>query len=586
MSAKHLLRAIAIGLAALHLLPARKHMALFFDHPSIEEAWKGFGAIFAIAVLLSPSFMGLLSRLNWRGVFFGVLAIVHAVPAADHLPKFFASPNFGDGWRGFVSAFAVAFFLARPRVRALVARLVLQHRASLARASVAGIALSIVLVGCSGKGSFQGDAGDGTGDGSTSADCPPCVSDTDCSNGAVCSQVGGDNYCTPACPNGNECASDRSCVSVMTSSGQQANVCAMTSGMCAATTNDAGSQNCGPLVPPDTKSSCACSSGKTCTANGCYGGWWCNTQTNKCQAPPQDCGPPDGGTPLPDAGPVSGSVGPNGGSVSRLYFAAVGDTRPPLMDDTGSYPSAVIQKIYGDIEALNPHPTFMISTGDYNFASAYSGTQADTQIGLYVTARSKYSGTLFPAMGNHECTGAVTSNCGPSSTNGMTLNYNAFMSKLLGPIQKSQPYYAINVNDTNGKWTSKFVFVAANAWNSTQASWLDSTLAQATTYTFIMRHEPHDANTAPGVTPSEQIMANHPYTLCIVGHTHSYYHFSGREVLIGNGGAPLSGNKDYGFGLFSQRNDGAIVVDMVNYMTGLTDNYFHFVVKPDGSATQ
>jgi hypothetical protein len=323
-----------------------------------------------------------------------------------------------------------------------------------------------------------------------------------------------------------------------------------------------------------------------CTANGCYGGWWCNTDTNKCQAPPTDCGGSDSGVPLPDAGPVTGSVGPNGGTVSRLYFAVVGDTRPPLMDDTSSYPSAIIQKIYSDVEALNPHPPFMVSTGDYNFASAFSGTAADTQIGLYASARANYSGELFPAMGNHECTGAVVSNCGPNSQYGMTNNYNAFMSKLLGPIQKSSPYYSVNVNDSNGKWTSKFVFIAANAWNSSQASWLDSTLAQSTTYTFIVRHEPHDATTAPGVTPSEQIMAQHPYTLCIVGHTHSYYHFSGREVLIGNGGAPLSGNKNYGYGLFSQRQDGAIQVDMIDYMSGLADKYFRFVVKADGSPTQ
>jgi hypothetical protein len=56
-------------------------------------------------------------------------------------------------------------------------------------------------------------------------------------------------------------------------------------------------------------------------------------------------------------------------------------------------------------------------------------------------------------------------------------------------------------------------------------------------------------------------------------------------VVIGNGGAPLS-SKDYGYGLFSQRCDGAIVVDEVDYMTGATDSYFHFVVTPKGVITQ
>ena len=37
--------------------------------------------------------------------------------------------------------------------------------------------------------------------------------------------------------------------------------------------------------------------------------------------------------------------------------------------------------------------------------------------------------------------------------------------------------------------SAKFVFVACNAWNSTQATWLDQQLAAATTYTFVVRHE-------------------------------------------------------------------------------------------------
>src|SRR4051794_846208 len=41
-----------------------------------------------------------------------------------------------------------------------------------------------------------------------SATCPACVTDQDC-NGGLCAQVGGDTYCAPACPNGDECAADR-----------------------------------------------------------------------------------------------------------------------------------------------------------------------------------------------------------------------------------------------------------------------------------------------------------------------------------------------------------------------------------------
>ena len=72
----------------------------------------------------------------------------------------------------------------------------------------------------------------------------------------------------------------------------------------------------------------------------------------------------------------------------------------------------------------------------------------------------------------------------------------------------------------------------------------------------------------------------------IVGHAHTYGHYSDapREVILGNGGAPLS-SKDYGYGLFSQRCDGAIVVDEYDYQTGATDSKFHFVVTPAGAIT-
>jgi hypothetical protein len=75
------------------------------------------------------------------------------------------------------------------------------------------------------------------------------------------------------------------------------------------------------------------------------------------------------------------------------------------------------------------------------------------------------------------------------------------------------------------------------------------------------------------VAASEAIMASHPYTLAIVGHTHSYSHNAGsREIIIGNGGAPITSRKNYGFGLIQQRtSDGAIVVDMLDAITKLAD---------------
>ncbi len=288
--------------------------------------------------------------------------------------------------------------------------------------------------------------------------------------------------------------------------------------------------------------------------------------------------------------PVTGRVGADGGTVSRLLFAAVGDTRPATVDDTGGYPANIITTIYAGIRALEPRPSMVLSTGDYVFASTPSrggDSQAGPQLDIYMQARARFPGPLFPALGNHECTGATSSNCGPGAADGVTANYSAVLEKMLAPIGKSVPYYAIDVAAADATWTAKFVFIAANAWSSPQEAWLESTLAKPSTYTFVIRHEPASATTAPGVAPSEAAMARHPYTLAIVGHSHTYSHDreTPRQVLVGNGGAPLS-SKDYGFAVFSQRADGAIDVDMLQWQTLAADASFHFAVHPDGSAAR
>jgi hypothetical protein len=474
----------------------------------------------------------------------------------------------------------------------------------------AGCAAPVSQNDVSGDTSPATDAG-GSADavGTQGMQCTLCLSDKDC-NGGVCAQFGGDIYCAPGCPNGNECGAGTSCTLVSTSAGDQASVCVPTSGSCAGTggsppggggsrTHDAGvagtdagggNQMCGNLAGPTVSAHCSsCGSTHTCQANGCYGGWWCNTQTDKCQSPPSSCTAPsvDAGRPPPppvDAGPVTGGIGGNGGTESSLYFGVVGDTRPPAIDDTSGYPTQVITQIMTDLAHLSPMPPFIVSTGDYMFAST-TGGQAGTQLDMYETARQNYPGVQFPAMGNHECTGATTSNCGPNGTNGITDNMTQFMNKMLGPIGQTSPYYSINVDASDGSWTSKFVFIAANAWDSNQASWLQSTLAQSTTYTFIVRHEPRAASTAPGVSPSEQIMQQHPYTLAIVGHTHTYSQSSTKQVTIGNGGAPLTGGVNYGYAIVAQRaSDKAITVDMYDYSTNQPDTSFHFAVNADGSS--
>jgi hypothetical protein len=450
----------------------------------------------------------------------------------------------------------------------------------------------------SGLGNVGADAAGATDAGSNGG-CTACASAADCP-GAVCAQVAGDSFCMPACPDGGGCASDTACVSIASVGGSQENVCVPRTDICGtnqgAPTTDAGSTPtaCGALLPPTSDAGCsspACT-GKHCGTpqpNGCSTGWYCNPAGNLCQ-PPSVCTSP--GVPFDGGAAVTGTVGIDGGTVSRLLFAVVGDTRPAEVDDTAGYPTQIIGRIFNDITALSPRPSFVVATGDYQYASVTKTEQA-AQVALYAAAAATFPGPVFPAMGNHECTGYTDSNCldGGSDdggdedggNDGITLNYIAFMSQLLAPIGQTSPFYSINVNATDGSWTSKFVFIAANAWTDAQGTWLDQTLSVPTTYTFVIRHEEDSANTAPGVGPTFSIIDAHPYTLIIVGHTHSYSRPTISEVLIGNGGAPLSGTGDYGFGVFSQQSDGTIAVDVLDYATGLADPTFHFVIQANGT---
>jgi hypothetical protein len=292
------------------------------------------------------------------------------------------------------------------------------------------------------------------------------------------------------------------------------------------------------------------------------------------------------GSSTTDAGTSGGSVtGVTGGVLDTLNFVIVGDTRPPNEDDTAGYPTAVITKIWQEVEAYSPRPAFSLSTGDYMYANPTTGTQQVPQVDLYLGARAAFTNVSFPAMGNHECTGETNSNCGAGNADGITPNYTTFMTKMLAPLGVTQPYYTVTIASSSKAWTAKLVFVAANAWDTAQSTWLEGELAKPTTYTFVIRHESVSANTAPGVTPSEAIMAKYPYTLAIVGHTHTYSYSQGdREVIVGNGGAPLSSGSNYGYVVAQQRADGAIVFNSIDYLTNaVTDT---FAVTAAGAPTQ
>jgi hypothetical protein len=114
-----LLRLATWTLALVHTFPARKHLAAFFEAPSMHEAWKGFGALVAIGIYLLPVSLqarGLKAlwrkRRNVLRASAVLLVVVHAVPAFDHLPRFLAAGHWEDAWRGIGASLAIGWFLA------------------------------------------------------------------------------------------------------------------------------------------------------------------------------------------------------------------------------------------------------------------------------------------------------------------------------------------------------------------------------------------------------------------------------------------------------------------------------------------
>ena len=82
----------------------------------------------------------------------------------------------------------------------------------------------------------------------------------------------------------------------------------------------------------------------------------------------------------------------------------------------------------------------------------------------------------------------------------------------------------------------------------------------------------------PCVTASpsaDSITTSHPFTLIIAGHTHTYaYYASEKLVVVGNGGAPLSGSTNYGYVIARQQANGSILFNEYDYMTNAVSNTF------------
>jgi hypothetical protein len=132
------------------------------------------------------------------------------------------------------------------------------------------------------------------------------------------------------------------------------------------------------------------------------------------------------------------------------------------------------------------------------------------------------------------------------------------------------------------------VFIAANYWNATQASWLKTQMADPTPYTFVMRHEPVESSTSglPGVAASENIVSAYPHTRELLGHTHTYRHPDQQglynHVVTGNAGAPFDGGGTfYGGLLVQQQANGNVTATEYDESTGTPND--SWTVTPSGA---
>ena len=86
----------------------------------------------------------------------------------------------------------------------------------------------------------------------------------------------------------------------------------------------------------------------------------------------------------------------------------------------------------------------------------------------------------------------------------------------------------------------------------------------------MVRHEDVGATTGPCVTQMNSMLASAKYDLLIDGHSHQFANnstASHKEIIVGNGGAPITGSYNYGFVTIQQQAAGGFVVTDYDYQS-------------------
>ncbi len=134
------------------------------------------------------------------------------------------------------------------------------------------------------------------------------------------------------------------------------------------------------------------------------------------------------------------------------------------------------------------------------------------------------------------------------------------------------------------------IFTAPNYWNDgAQPAWFTQQLAAAGThsssnYVIVLHHEDSTASSPPSGLSTIESAEKSKESLSIVGHSHfwqwgtggPYSETNARQLLVGNGGAPLTSGtnsstvntSDYGFTTVMRQADGSLQIINYNYSTG------------------
>jgi hypothetical protein len=182
-----------------------------------------------------------------------------------------------------------------------------------ARVALAMLACGGVLAACSTNVDLGGTAGTNDGGppvsdsgmpdvsapqdaGTPGAQCAPCVRSSDCASG-VCAKFADYLFCTDACSTAVPCATDQTCSTLGSPTGAVVNGCLPNETKCAPNNGPVGPdgaplEHCGnDLDGPGVTSTCeACGTdADDCQPNGCYGGYWCDSDKKECVTPPTTC---------------------------------------------------------------------------------------------------------------------------------------------------------------------------------------------------------------------------------------------------------------------------------------------------------